>query len=386
MPDIVLDMSCLNTLSRYRGIGRYAKELGKALSLAATQGLDLAALTHFGSDHERCLASSLAYSGNEALTPTREMDHRVAHARTRMLAKIARSVGARAVHLLDPSPLIDQRALLSVVTCHDIIPIALASEYYGRRPLRRWRERRRLQQAFAHADRCIAVSHTTKSDLIRLCGFDPARVDVVYHGIDHSLFRVADREQARESVRVTLGLDRPYLVYVGGADVRRRVPNLIRAYDSSRVAKEFTLVLIGSEHSLSLEVSQAVREVRHGKVQLLGYVPDDFLGAVYRAAHAHVFPSIYEGFGFPVLESMACGTPTLVCQRTALAELAAEGALGFEADELDALRSGIERICLDETLRALLTVKGPKVAQAFTWERAAKETLEVYKRVLESVH
>lgn len=217
---------------------------------------------------------------------------------------------------------------------------------------------RRLAKIVRTNSQIIADSKSTKNDLMKIYGLKSGRIDVIYPGIDTNYKPQLKKEIVR--VKKKYNLPNSYIFSLGTQEPRKNLAHLTEA-----VAKlDIPLVIAG----------------RHGwgdKTQTLGFVPDSDLPALYSGAQVFAFPSIYEGFGFPVLEAMACGTPVVTSNISSLPEVA--GSAGILVDPLDvgSIRRGIKQA---QKSRAKLIPLGLKQAKQFTWERCAKQVLEVYEK------
>jgi glycosyltransferase involved in cell wall biosynthesis len=203
---------------------------------------------------------------------------------------------------------------------------------------------------------------------------------VVYPGRDETLHVVESAP-----VRAKYKLPDDYILHVGTLQPRKNLIRLIEAMQAIRHAqrqvgiRNLTLVLAGQPGWLSAPVLAKARE-HSDVVRLLGYVPDEDLAGLYSGARAFVFPSLYEGFGFPVLEAMACGTPVICSDTSSLPELVGEAALLVDPTDTSALASAVARVLSEDNLRAALVEKGFVQARKFSWDRTARETLEVLER------
>lgn len=235
----------------------------------------------------------------------------------------------------------------------------------------------------ARADFIIADSENTRNDVICLLDADPERVFVVPGGVDPSFSRV-DAE-AVEKVRAAYGLDQPYLLAVGVIEPRKNFPRLIDAYNRLRLRSDLPhqLVIAGGSGWLSEETfRQADRSAFPSDIRFTGYVPEGDLAALYTGADVFAFPSLYEGFGLPVLEAMACGTPVVCSNTSSLPEFAGDAALLVPPDDTDAIADALQRACEDELLRDDLRRRGPERARCYQWQRSAKRLVEVYEHVV----
>jgi glycosyltransferase involved in cell wall biosynthesis len=227
----------------------------------------------------------------------------------------------------------------------------------------------------------LTPSENTRRDVIRLLGLDPGRVRVVPYAPAPAFRPVtAGRDRLR-----TLGLTGPYFLYVGTLEPRKNLARALRAF--ARIAPSLPhhrFVIVGQRGWMYEDVLEEVSgDGLRGRVDLLGYVAEADLPALYSHAAAFVYPSLYEGFGLPVVEAMACGTPVLTSRSSSLAEIA-EGSAVL-ADPLDeaALAEGLMALATDEALRAGLRRRGLEKAASFSWERTGRETAQAYLEVHE---
>jgi glycosyltransferase involved in cell wall biosynthesis len=262
------------------------------------------------------------------------------------------------------------------VTVHDLAMVRLP-ETFGRRRARY--KAAMTRRAVARASVVIADSAATKDDLVSLLGVDPARVRVVALGVDPR-FGAAGDAAAADTARV-LELPARYLLYVGRLEPRKNLPMLIEAYARARHRHGVTsaLVLAGSPSWLDEDLPARAAACGVGDhVRVIGHVEDRLLPGLVRGAVALAYPSRYEGFGLPVLEAMAAGTPVVTSNVASLPEVAGDAAVLVEPDDVDALADALGRIEGDAALRATLVAAGRARAATFTWARTASETVAAY--------
>lgn len=221
------------------------------------------------------------------------------------------------------------------------------------------------------AQHVLADSEATKRDLTQFYGTSPEKISVVYPGRDETLTRVD-----AAAVRAKYNLPEKYLLHVGTLQPRKNLLRLIEAVSHQPLA--ISLVLAGRAGWLSEPIITAARAAN---VRWLEFVPDKDLAGLYSGAEAFVFPSLYEGFGFPVLEAMACGTPVICADTSSLPEVAGDAALRVNPLDTAALAAAIERILTDAELRAALITKGYEQVKKFSWAKAAQETWKVLASV-----
>ncbi len=269
-----------------------------------------------------------------------------------------------------------RRNCRSVITVHDLVflmyPDLLTKEsarYYGQ-----------IDQAVRHTDAIIAVSQATKMDVIRLLGVPEKKITVIYEAAS-PIFRPLNREEVAERVRERFGLDSDFLLFVSTIEPRKNVPNLLRAFRLllDNYHPKAKLVLAGEKGWLFQDVFELADKLNLREDALfLGRVSTEELLWLYNGARALVAPSLYEGFGLPPLEAMACGTPVITSNLSALPEVVGDAGVLVDPKDVDALAVAMWRILSDEPLRASLISKGFKRAAVFSWEKAAQETWALY--------
>lgn len=289
------------------------------------------------------------------------------------------------IHILDHGNSLLIRRLnpaRTVVTCHDLIPLVLRNRIQSVCPRFSETAYRDAVSGLAQAAAILADSHSTKRDIISLLGCPENRIHVVPLAIDPSLRPPAgDSEIA--SARQEFGLpDRKLLLHVGQSAEYKNVEGILRCL-SILVQKGEPVCLVKAGAGLSRSQWQLVSKLNlSGRVVDLGPLPRDRLNRLYHAADMLLFPSWYEGFGLPPLEAMASGLPVIASDRGSLQETAGDAALRVRPDSPEEMAEAVRRILSDRKLREDLRVKGPRQAAQFTWEKTARQTLEVYKSVL----
>ncbi len=220
------------------------------------------------------------------------------------------------------------------------------------------------------ATRVSTVSYYSRRDMARFYGIAPERIDVVPEGVDTALFRpIRDRSLLADWRRRVLGDDLPFLLYVGKPTRRRNLPNLIRAFDALKREKRLPhkLLLIGTSlPGVSFQPLIAQLGLTR-EVVTLDHAPHDEIAVAYNASEMLVYPSSYEGFGMPVLEAMACGTPVVALDNTAFPEFAGGVACLLPDAEVGTLKAGIEGLLSDERRRMKMAEDGPRRAAAYDW-------------------
>jgi len=236
------------------------------------------------------------------------------------------------------------------------------------------------------AARVLADSEATRQDLVRYYGTPPEKITVVYPGRDESLAPVSDPDTLA-GVRARYDLTGPYLLYVGTLHPRKNLVRLVQAFaallgSDAELPADLLLVLAGQKGWLCGDILAQVRKLGlTERVILTGYVPDADLPALLSGAQAFVFPSLYEGFGLPLLEAMACGTPVVCSNAASLPEVAGEAALTVDPLDTEALVEALARVLTDAALRRALVERGWQQIGNFSWSRCARQTLQVLEDV-----
>jgi glycosyltransferase involved in cell wall biosynthesis len=286
--------------------------------------------------------------------------------RRRLLAEPLGPRGAALFHGLNQRlPRIPMRR--AVATFHDLF--VMTGEYST--PDFRARFTAQARDAASRADAVIAVSEFTRSQVIALLGVDPAKTHVVHHGI-RNLAAPAGVPPGRDKV----------ILNVGAIQKRKNVARLVEVFEA--LAPPWRLVLAGSHGFGAAEILARIeRSPARDRILVTGYVSADDLAAWYARAAVFAFPSLDEGFGMPVLEAMAAGVPVIASNCSALPEVAGDAALLVDPDDSDALRQSLLQLTTDWDLCRELTRRGTARARMFTWEKAVRETWDVYRTLLD---
>jgi glycosyltransferase involved in cell wall biosynthesis len=271
----------------------------------------------------------------------------------------------------------------SVVTIHDCIHLMFPQYLPGR--LAHLYARASMWRAAKHADRIMTVSEASKRDILRFFDVPPEKVTVIYNAIDERFLAPADEERM-ELVRQRYQLDYPFVLYAGNVKPHKNLERLLDAFARVRAAglDDLRLVIIGDELSRYPPLRQAVHRHRLEKyVRFFGFQPYETLAAFYRLARVFAFPSLYEGFGLPPLEAMACGTPVVTSNVSSLPEVAGGAALLVDPHDTESIADGLLRAVTDTELRAQLTEKGRARARQFSWAQSVEAIRRIYFEVLE---
>ena len=267
----------------------------------------------------------------------------------------------------------------TVVTIHDMSLRRYPRHHPPRRVLL---NRPLVDLAARRADAIIAPSDSARRDIVGFYNLDPSRVHVVYEAAAPSFRRVTDPVEL-ERVRRRYQLDDRIILYVGTIEPRKNLPKLIEAFAARRTAGELDhqLVCVGPYGWLSRGIEEQIARtnVAHA-INFTGYVPFEDLPAIYSLAEMFVYPSMYEGFGLPVVEAMACGAPVITSGTGALAEIGGEAIEPVDRVDADTLGCALVALARSRERRQELSAAGLERAAAFSWDRAAGESLEIYRR------
>lgn len=251
-------------------------------------------------------------------------------------------------------------ALPAIVTVHDLTHLhyytKLHAAYYSLV----------LKPLYRRCRAVICVSEYTRQEFLEWSGMSPSRVFTVHNGVAHERFAGS----------ASLGLGFPYILYPGNRRRHKNLPNLLKAYGRSALPRAgINLVLTGDPDERLRELASRLRVAE--RVYFAGQVTDDDLARLYRGATLTAFVSLYEGFGLPVLESMASGVPVLVSNLSALPEVAGNAALLIDPTSIEAITSGLERLSFDQPLREQLIQAGQAQAARFDWDVSAAKIWEI---------
>lgn len=361
---VLLDLRCLETFSATRGIGRYARELARALRAAAPPGWSLAGLSWSG------LGSTLAIDDVRCRSPRRGISVTDRY----LLPGLLRRHGIDLYHSTAYAlPSAGVRGVALVLTIFDLVPEVHPEAVT-------WRQRLAFRRAFRSArvaDRVVTISERTRKDLLDRFPVDARRVVAIPIGVAPNLL-------ADPGGRAGSEFAPPFMLYVGGLDPLKNVPFLLRVL--ARVRRDepsMRLVVIGEEGPRLEALRQEADRLDLGRhLHLAGRLDDRRLAAAYRAATVFVFPSRYEGFGLPPVEAMAAGCPVVSTREGSLGEVLGDAALFAAPDDVEGWTAGIVGLLRDGGLRAGRVEAGRARASGYTWERTARATLAAYDEAL----
>lgn len=352
------------------GIGEYTLRLTQALA-------ELYPAQRFTLLQDARVRSAYVEADNVSITWTRVPSHH--RAEQLLLPWAIRRLDIDVFHSPDFIPPFNARGR-SVITIHDlaflIYPHFLTKDsarYYGQ-----------IDRAVRHADQIIAVSQSTKNDLIHLLGAPEDKITVIYEAAD-PVFRPLDRAESWRHVNEIYDLPQDYILFVSTIEPRKNIGALLRAYRRLRDDYRLTpaLALGGSPGWLSDDIYALVDELGlRPYCHFLGRVASHDLVHLYNAARVLVHPAFYEGFGLTPLEAMACGTPVIVSNVSSLPEIVGDAALLIDPQHDEEITVALWRVLSDDALFESLRAKGLQRAAAFSWRRAAQQTMAVYEKAV----
>ena len=357
----------------FPGIGRYVFNLAQGLA-RVVEDERVRILFNPGTRNTRFDLASLASSGSVELVPvgasTWSLREQLLGADRRLMADAALWHSA---YYVMPYVL----PVRSVVTMEDVIPLVLREEMPG--ALNRLLYRLLNQVAARRAAHVITISKAASEDIRRLLGIPSNKLSVIPLAADSGFHPRNSAEITR--MREQLDLPEHYALYVGSNKPHKNLERLVQAW--GRVGSDSILVIAGHWDGRYPDAKLVAEQLGlKGRVLFRANVSNSDLPALLSGAELFVFPSLYEGFGLPPLEAMACGTPLVCSNASTLPDLVGDAALLFDPLNVHALGSALERVLQDEALRDSLREKGLVQAQRFSWERTARATLGVYGKVV----
>jgi glycosyltransferase involved in cell wall biosynthesis len=298
-----------------------------------------------------------------------------------VLPRLVRRLNLDVLHIPSYRRLLWSKPCFRIGTIHDLAPLRVRNKYDWKRFLYC---RRIVPGLVRRQDRIIAVSQHTARDIARFTALAPEAITVIPNGIDHDRFFPGDRQAARSRVATRFGLVRPFFLYIARLEhPAKNHVGLIDAFErfKSKTGSGWQLVLGGADWGGAETIHRAMASSPFASdIHHLGFIPDRFLPDLYRAAGILVYPSLFEGFGLPPLEAMACGCPVIASARGALGEVLGASAAIIEPEDIGSIAGQMELLAGDEMSRARLVQAGLAQARKFDWGAAAAATLAVYEQ------
>ena len=369
--------------SRRRGIGKYTLEVAKALLELRDPRLDLL-LYGCGTDRPDLPLAHYEYRSLFQLSKP----SRLSWLSDRLLLPRQLSKdGAQIFHANDITSIAFRSGMKTVVTVHDVIPLVFWEQM---KPSIPWDYSIALREGFRRvrrADLVVTDSAYSKADIGRHLHVDADKIAVVYPGCD-SRFAPVEPELARRRIAENFGIDRPFLFYVGGSDFRKNLGCLVDAFvDIRKSGYQGLLVMAGETFQWDIGEVRRIREKIAARqieplVMFPGFVAEDQLVDFYSGCDAFVFPSLYEGFGLPVLEALRCGALVLTTRVSSIPEVAGDAAVYFDPEDPSSLAKSFCELADDPARQAELREKGKARTVQFNWNEAARQLLALYDSLL----
>ncbi len=300
----------------------------------------------------------------------------------------ARRLGADVLHVPYWAPPLSI-GLPTVVTIHDLIPLLL-KPYRGTLPVR-------LYTAFvsltaSRATLILTDSEASRRDIVAYLHVSPTRVQTVYLAVDEAYSDLSGCEKSDRSILEQFGVQPGYVLYLGGFDVRKNVRGVCAAFARAlQTVPDARLVIAGKlptvDSAFMPDPRRLVQEagIPEGRVYFVDFVPEASKPALYRQARVFIFPSLYEGFGLPPLEALACGTPVVGSRAASLPEVVREGGILVDPADIEGMATALVRLLTDDAFHAELRRRALQRATRFTWETTARETFAAYERAVKLV-
>lgn len=376
-----LDGRAFGNINRFRGIGRYTARLVESLVQAESD-------FHFvlfgygpGPDSDQLDPGIAQETEWREIPRSRNLSYLTLLGDHILFARTVKAAGVDIFHAIDHNmtPFLD---CPSIITVHDLIPLVLRGPYLGPTSWL-WMEAHR--RAARKAAAVVAVSENTRRDVEIIWSIPPGRIVVVPEGVS-DIYRPVGDEAVIEDTAARYGVRRPYFLYLGGFDPRKNIHNMMLSFKRFllRLGGGRQLVLCGDRGVFDSYLSDEIEELGlNGSVVLTGFVGEEDLPALYSGAVGFICISLYEGFGLPLLESMACGTPVLASRAASIPEVIDDAGLLVNPLDPADITAGMEQLADNRGLREELIAKGLRRSSSFTWEKAAGHILMLYHKILE---
>jgi len=364
-------INTLSLLSSITGIGRYTYEISKEIK----NNRDFSANFYYGYLSKNLLepTQKVATKSIKSIVTSNWLTKRVA----RWIIDIKTLFLPKYDIYWEPNfiPFKYVKAKKVVISVHDFSFI-LYKEYHPKERVKYFEKH--FFKRIKRSDIIITGSNFTKQEIIDRLKIDENRVKVIYHGINHNKFKILKK------LDINIELPKKFILSVGSIEPRKNLLGLLKSYDllSMDLKREYKLVIVGFKGWNNKEIMKIINSNK-SYIQYIGYLNEDDLVKVYNLASLFVYPSLYEGFGLPPLEAMACGTPVITSNVSSMPEVGGDAVVYCDPFNVEDIKAKIEMVLNDEKLQQEMIQKGLKRAKEFTWEKSAKEHIRVFKEVLE---
>lgn len=377
---IGLDGRALGNINRFRGIGFYTARLVEAL-VRRGEDYDFILFGYGDAPDDELLDKDILERLEWRRIPRLQgLSYLSLLSEHLLFARVVQRARVDLFHAIDHNmtPFLSGPSL---VTVHDLIPLVLRGPYLGPTA---WLWMQAHRWAAKRAKVVITVSQSTRRDVERIWGIPTERIQVVPEGVSPH-YRPLCEEQDIEGIRERYGLRRPYFLYLGGFDPRKNIHNMLLGFKRFLISAdgEFQFLLCGDKRGFEGYLEDEIEELGlEEEVILAGFIPVEDQQALYAGALALVCVSLYEGFGLPLLEAMACGTPVLASRVSSIPEVVGEAGLLVDPVDPESIAQGMKRLVLEHSLRKELVSAGLERSSLYTWDRVADSILEIYRRVI----
>lgn len=233
-----------------------------------------------------------------------------------------------------------------------------------------------------NSNHIITISQSSKNDLIRLFDIDQNKIDIIYPCVDSNKFHLITNKNKLNDINNKYGLNRPFVLYVGAIIPRKNILNLLHSFNQIKYRIPHDLVLVGGKEWKSKEIFKYIRQSNNdNRIKLLGHLSDSELVEIYNASEVFVFPSFYEGFGIPIIEAMACGTPVITSNTSSMPEVVGDAGIMVDPYDIDGLAKAMYEVLTNDGLKEIMIRKGLERAKMFSSDKILDKTLEVYEKV-----
>ena len=369
-PKIVIDS--ISLMSSLTGIGRYTYEIAKSVEknehfeCSFFYGYHSKSLVHSSDKKDLKLLKSIV-SKNQLFKKI-----------FRKIVKISSKIFTPTYDLYwEPNfiPIEGIKANKIITTVHDFSFI-LHKDFHPKERIEYFEEH--FFKNIKRSDMIITGSKFSKQEILDRLDFKEEQIKVIYHGINHDLFKMYN------DLKVDFELPKKFIFSVGSIEPRKNLIGLLRAYNllPNDIKNEYKLVLAGFKGWENSEIMSIIDENRENIIYL-GFISDEELAKVYNLASCFVFASFYEGFGLPVLEAMACGTPVVCSNSSSLPEVGGDAVMYCNPNDIEDIKEKIELVLKDEIIQQEMIVKGLERVKEFSWKKSAKEHIKVFQEVLQ---
>lgn len=380
MKKLLID--ALSLLSVKTGIGRYTYEISKRLQCLNDGKYEI--FYNYGFYSKELYGSE----NKSAVNEQRIKRFKLFIDKLPFLKKIIRSLYSVRARFSNESfelyfqpnfiPTKNVKAKKTVCTLHDF-SFKLQPHWHPKERLEYFNKNFYLIQRATHI---ITGSKFTKKEIIDYMQILEDKISVIYHGVDHELYKTYPLKETQKT-RDEFLLPKKFLLFVGSIEPRKNLITLLKAYNllSQEQKSELPLILVGFKGWENKDIMQEIEKNKE-HIRYLGFVTDTKLAHIYNLATIFIYPSLYEGFGLPPLEAMACGAPVIVSNVASLPEVCSDAAFYIDPTDIQDIKNKIITLLKDETLREELSQKGKLQAASFSWDKSASQHLKVFQKVL----